>query len=81
MIHIRVDEAELNIHRRFACGTGPELPDGDQWLYPSVVADMKADCPGCNPEPRSLGIPMSELDGRNGGNEAWRNLSESWGYP
>lgn len=27
------------------------------------------------------GIPISQLDGRNGGNAAWRRLSESWGYP
>src|SRR3546814_1892 len=28
-----------------------------------------------------IGIPLSQLDGRNGGNAAWRSLSESWGYP
>lgn len=27
-----------------------------------------------------VGIPLSQLDGRNGGNEAWRRISESWGY-
>src|SRR3546814_8517719 len=28
-----------------------------------------------------IGIPLSQLDGRNGGNAAWRSLSESWCYP
>ena len=27
-----------------------------------------------------VGIPLSQLDGRNGGNQVWRNLSASWGY-
>lgn len=29
---------------------------------------------------RSGGYRLSELDGRNGGNAAWRALSSSWGY-
>src|SRR3546814_19374430 len=28
-----------------------------------------------------IGIRLSQLDGRNGGNAAWRSISESWGYP
>ena len=27
-----------------------------------------------------VGTPLSELDGRNGGNAEWRRISESWGY-
>jgi len=81
MIHVRIDEGALNSKRRFACGIGPDLPVGDKWLYPGIIADADADCPGCNPNPRPIGTPLSELDGRNGGNAAWRRLSESWGYP
>lgn len=82
MIHIRIDNSELNSERRFACGIGPELPAGDKWFYVSEsAAERHADCPGCNPNPRQIGTPISELDGRNGGNAAWRAISESWGYP
>lgn len=28
-----------------------------------------------------IGTPLSQLDGRNGGNAEWRRISESWGYP
>lgn len=27
-----------------------------------------------------VGTPLSQLDGRNGGNAEWRRISESWGY-
>lgn len=82
MIHIRIDDSELNSERRFACGIGPTLPEGDKWFYASEsAAERHADCPGCNPTPRPVGVPLSQLDGRNGGNAAWRALSESWGYP
>ena len=81
MIHIRVDREELNVNRRFLCGIGPELPEGDLWLYPGIVADAKADCPGCNPTPCPLGTPMSRLNGRDGGDAEWQRISESWGYP
>jgi hypothetical protein len=83
VIHIRVDQGELNSERRFACGIGPELPEGDKWFYQSESAALRhVDCPGCNPgRPAPIGIPISDLDGRNGGNDAWRRLSESWGYP
>jgi hypothetical protein len=81
MIHIRVDDSALNADRRFGCGIGPELPEGDKWLYPGLLADLQADCPGCNPNRRELGTPISEVDGRNGGNAEWRRRSDSWGYP
>ena len=82
MIHIRIDNSELNSGRRFACGIGPELPEGDKWFYQSESAALRhADCPGCNPSgPVPIGTPISQLDGRNGGNAEWRRISESWGY-
>lgn len=81
MIHIRVDDGTFNSQRKFVCGLGPDLPEGDRWLYPGIIADADADCPGCNPHPKPIGTPLSELDGRGGGNAEWRRISESWGYP
>ena len=64
MIHIRVDQSELNSGRRFACGIGPALPEGDKWFYQSEFGASKADCPGCNPRgPEPVGWPASEMDG------------------
>ncbi len=67
MIHIRIDNEELNSRRRFACGIGPDLPEGDVYLFESEAAADRADCPGCNPGgPRKLGTPLSQLSGRSG---------------
>lgn len=83
MIHIRVDNEELNSKRRFACGIGPELPPGDvYWFEGEAQADF-ADCPGCNPSgPRQIGTPISELSGRPGhkGFEKFKRIARSWGY-
>lgn len=56
MIHIRVDDEFENSKRKFACGIGPDLPEGDSWYFASeVVALQRADCPGCNPRtPKAL---------------------------
>ena len=81
MIHIRIDQSRRNSKRRFACGIGPELPEGDTYLYDGIIADADATCPGCNPTPRPIGTPLSELSVRDGGNTEWRRISESWGYP
>lgn len=81
MIHIRIDDYLPNAQRKFACGLGPDLPEGDTYFYAGIIADADADCPGCNPNPKPIGTPLSELQGRNGGNGAWRAISESWGYP
>lgn len=76
MIHIRIDQNELNIHRKFACGIGPELPPSDQWFYHTEYHAIKADCPICNPGgPKLIGVPASSMDG-NAANaaanpEAW----------
>lgn len=83
MIHIRIDDEELNSKRRFACGIGPELPPGDQYYYDGeAMADVRADCPGCNPKPRQLGTPISQLSGRPGepGFERFCAIARSWGF-
>lgn len=84
MIHIRVDEEELNSKRRFACGLGPDLPAGDVYHYESEAAAAFADCPGCNPGgPHQLGTPISRLSGRPGheGYAEFVRIANSWGYP
>ena len=83
MIHIRVDEEELNSKRRFACGLGPELPEGDVYYFASEAAADRADCPGCNPAgPRRLGTPISRLSGRPGelGFAEFCRMARSWGH-
>jgi hypothetical protein len=83
MIHIRIDDEELNNKRRFACGIGPELPEGDSYFFESeACADRLADCPGCNPHPRKLGTPLSQLSGRPGhkGFAEFVRIAESWGH-
>lgn len=84
MIHIRVDDEELNSRRRFACGLGPELPPGDVYFHASESQSERADCPGCNPGgPRQIGTPLSELSGRPGteGYREFKRIADSWGYP
>lgn len=53
--------------------TGPGTFDF-KWVKPRRVSIHEIDLR------HSMGTPMSELDGRDGGNEAWRRISESWGY-
>ena len=80
--HIRIDHAVLNRERRFACGIGPELPAGDTyWFEDEAQADF-ATCPLCNPTPRRLGTPLSELSGRPGhpGFDQFKAIAASWGY-
>ncbi len=83
MIHIRVDNEELNSKRRFACGIGPDLPEGDVYYFSGEAGALRADCPGCNPDgPRQIGTPLSELSGRPGheGFEKFCEIARSWGY-
>ncbi len=64
MIHIRIDRQPLNSARRFACGIGPSLPEGDKWFYESEYSAIRADCPGCNPlGPGPIGWTASAMDG------------------
>ena len=84
MIHIRVDNEELNSKRRFACGLGPDLPEGDTYFFESEsVAEYRADCQGCNPGgPRRFGTPISQLSGRPGepGYSEFCRIARSWGF-
>lgn len=83
MIHIRVDDGELNSQRRFACGIGPGLPSGDVYFFQCEAAADRADCPGCNPGgPQKLGTPISQLSGRPGdpGYAEFVRIAKSWGY-
>ena len=83
LIHIRVDDEELNSKRRFACGLGPELPPGDTYRFSSEAAADRATCPGCNPSgPRQLGTPISQLSGTIGepGYAEFVRIARSWGY-
>ena len=83
MIHIRIDDEELNSKRRFACGLGPDLPKGDVYYFQNEAAADRADCPGCNPAgPRRLGTPISQLSGRPGqpGYDEFCRIARSWGY-
>jgi hypothetical protein len=84
MIHIRVDDEELNSKAKMACGIGWPLPEGDSYHFASEnCAEYRADCQGCNPGgPRRLGTPLSEISGRPGhpGYGEFRRIAESWGY-
>lgn len=83
MIHIRVDNEPENSKRRFACGIGPDLPEGDKYYFDGEHMADYADCPGCNPGgPRRLGTPISQLSGRPGhpGYEEFKRIARSWGY-
>lgn len=79
MIHIRTDQSQLNSERRFACGIGPALPEGDKWFYEIEGAAYRhADCPGCNPRgPQSVGWSASTMDGnasnRDSNPDGWNN--------
>jgi hypothetical protein len=74
MLHIRVDDKELNSKARFACGLGWPLPEGDKYLFMSedhkAAAYFEAHaeqqpCPGCFPNGKpQFGIPLSQLTWR-----------------
>lgn len=90
MLHLRTDDNELNCDRKFACGIGPELPDGDKYVdsHTQAAAHLAvhqevAHCPGCFGEARpQLGTPFSELSGRPGtkGFSKFCEIARSWGY-
>jgi|HubBroStandDraft_1064217.scaffolds.fasta_scaffold437501_1 hypothetical protein len=62
MIHLRIDSNELNKDAKFACGIGWPLPTGDKYFFFGESAgEIRSDCPKCNPNPRRLGIPLSQL--------------------
>jgi hypothetical protein len=84
MIHIRIDNEKGNSQRKFACGLGPDLPEGDVYYFESESAAYRlSDCPGCNPDgPRQLGTPTSELSSQPGepGYEEFCRIAKSWGF-
>lgn len=83
MIHIRVDDSDRNSERRFACGIGPELPEGDKYFFASELRSERADCPVCNPAgPRRIGTPLTELSGQPGkpGYAKFVEIAKSWGH-
>lgn len=76
MIHVRIDNDERNFMQRFACGLGPQLPEGDTYYDQAESRARLADCPGCNPGgPRQLGTPLSELTYAR-----FEQIAASWGY-
>lgn len=76
MIHIRTDQSEFNSQRKFACGIGPGLPEGDKWFYEGEYSASLADCPKCNPRgPEGIGWPAASMNGnaanRHADPDAW----------
>jgi hypothetical protein len=87
MIHLLDGEDSrnqgLNSERRFLCGIVGRLPEGDVFYYLGWgLSDVLADCPGCNPTPRKIGTPLSQLSGRPGepGFAKFCAIAKSWGY-
>lgn len=83
MIHIRTDSEMENSKRKFACGIGPELPEGDVYFFAHESMADRADCPNCNPTYKRLGTPLSEISGRPGhkGYAEFVRIANSWGHP
>lgn len=82
MIHIRTDDEELNSKRRFACGLGPALPEGDRYFFEAEsAADRHVNCPACRAalgwpaEKSGVGIPLSKLTYAQ-----FVEIGRSWGY-
>ena len=83
MIHIRIDPYMDNGQRKFACGIGPELPNGDKWVGDGESGlHHMVDCPECAKGVRQLGTLISALSGRPGhpGYEKFVEIAKSWGY-
>lgn len=83
MIHVRIDDNELNKDAKFACGISWPLPEGDKYWFQTESGADRADCPGCNPNgPRKLGTPISQLSGRPGheGYAEFVRIARTWGY-
>jgi hypothetical protein len=80
--HIRTDNGP-NASRTFACGIGPDLPEGDVYFFDAEVAmHHLVDCPGCKSNAAPLGTPTSEISGRPGcrGYDKFKQIAERWGY-
>jgi hypothetical protein len=84
MIHLRVDNEPSNTKRRFACGIGPELPDGDKYIFDGELGLYNmVDCASCiGSQLSQLGTPISQLSGRPGmpGYAEFCRIAATWGY-
>ena len=83
MTHLRVDDEMENSKRKFACGIGPSLPEGDQYVFDGEGLDRMVTCLGCGGGPPApIGTPISELSGQPGhpGFEKFCDIARSWGY-
>lgn len=83
MMHVLIAQPGDNSTRRFACGIGPTLPEGDKWVGGSEFGlHYMVDCEGCGGEKRQLGTPISQLSGRPGhpGYQEFCRFAASWGY-
>lgn len=93
MIHLRIDNEELNSKARYACGlTAVTFHEEDTAFYPGEEHKIGAylavhpevqHCPGCWGEKRpELGTPLSKLSGRPGepGYDEFCRIAKSWGY-
>jgi len=83
VIHIRTDLEIENSKRKFACGIGPALPDGDTWVGDTQAGlHHMVDCPGCQPFAVRLGTPISRLSSQPGtkGYDRFVEIAKSWGY-
>ena len=81
--HIRTDNETENSKRRFACGLGPELPDGDTWVGASEYGlHGMVDCQGCGGSKLRIGTPLSDLSGQPGkpGYDRFVEIARSYGY-
>lgn len=83
MTHIRIDNEINNSQRKFACGIGPAIPEGDTYVSVSESSlHDTVDCPGCRPQTHTLGTPISQLSGRPGhrGFDRFVEIARSWGH-
>ena len=62
MIHIRIDDKPYNGERQFACGIGPDLPEGDMYVF--AEGSHCSDCPGCKPGRTSRAV-LDEANGKD----------------
>ena len=82
MIHMRVDGEVENSKQRMLCGVGPDLPDGDKYVFESEYFwHGMIDCPGCGGVTRPLGTPISKIatQPHQKGYAEWLRISRSWG--
>lgn len=85
MIHVRIDNEELNSKQRFACGLGPSLPNGDKYFFEAEDQSYRhTDCPACraslgwSARVPAHGTPMSEMSEMTP--TRFREIARSWGY-